>query len=102
MTDGSPQIVPVLLGDNYRAVAVAEALQAEGFDVRTIRPPTVAPGSARLRISVNVNLTDAVTDRFVAALAAALRGDHEGHEDELATKLTKTFFNHEGHEEHEG
>ncbi len=36
------QIVPVVIGDNERAVAVARALQAEGFDVRAIRPPTRA------------------------------------------------------------
>jgi 8-amino-7-oxononanoate synthase len=72
LPDGTSQIVPVVLGDNDRAVAVAEVLQAEGFDVRAIRPPTVAPGTARLRISVNVSLTTEQTDRFVTALAAAL------------------------------
>ena len=47
------------IGDNERAVAVADALQADGFDVRAIRPPTVPPGTARLRVSVNAGLTDA-------------------------------------------
>jgi len=70
---GSSQIIPVVLGENDRAVAVAEALQAQGFDVRAIRPPTVAPGTARLRIAVNIGLTDEILDRFVTALAAAVR-----------------------------
>ena len=52
------QIVPIVIGDNDRAVAVARALQADGFDVRAIRPPTVPPGTARLRVSVNAALSD--------------------------------------------
>ena len=72
VSGGSSQIVPVVLGDNDRAMAVADALQADGFDVRAIRPPTVPPGSARLRIAVNVSLTDDLIDRFVTALVAAL------------------------------
>lgn len=67
------QIIPVTIGDNERAVAVADALQADGFDVRAIRPPTVPAGTARLRISVNAGLTDLTIDRFADSLAAALR-----------------------------
>jgi len=69
---GSSHIIPIFIGDNAAAIAVAEALQADGFDVRAIRPPSVPPGTARLRISVNVNLTDDLIDRFVPALASAL------------------------------
>lgn len=70
--DGVSQIIPVVLGENERAVAVAETLQGEGFDARAIRPPSVAPGTARLRLSINTNLTEATLDRFVATLAGAI------------------------------
>jgi len=66
---GTSHIVPVLIGGNDEAVAVADAMQADGFDVRAIRPPTVPPGTARLRISVNVNLTEEAIERFVTLLA---------------------------------
>src|SRR5215510_6456573 len=66
------QIVPLVIGENERALGAAAALQAQGFDVRAIRPPSVAPGTARLRISVNVALTDEAIDSFVRALAAVV------------------------------
>jgi 8-amino-7-oxononanoate synthase len=70
---GTSQIIPVVIGDNERAVLVAEALQDRGFDARAIRPPSVPEGTARLRLSVNVNLTEQVLANFVDALAAALK-----------------------------
>jgi 8-amino-7-oxononanoate synthase len=69
---GTSHIVPVIIGDNDTTVAVAEAMQANGFDVRAIRPPTVPPATARLRVSVNANVTPDVIERFVASLTAAL------------------------------
>jgi 8-amino-7-oxononanoate synthase len=71
--EGTSQIVPVVIGDNDRAVAVARALQREGFDVRAIRPPSVPPGTARLRVSVNVGLSEALLDQFVRLLASVLK-----------------------------
>ncbi|MFC0307292.1 8-amino-7-oxononanoate synthase [Rhizorhabdus histidinilytica] len=62
------QIVPVILGDDARAMAVAAGLQRRGFDVRGIRPPTVPTGTARLRISLTLNVDEAA----VAALADAV------------------------------
>ncbi|PYR35969.1 MAG: 8-amino-7-oxononanoate synthase, partial [Acidobacteria bacterium] len=74
VSDEVTQIVPVIIGDNLRAVAVADQLQAEGFDVRAIRPPAVPVGTARLRISLNAALTEGTLDRFSDALVAALTG----------------------------
>jgi len=62
------QILPFIVGDNARAMALATALQAHGFDIRGIRPPTVPVGTARLRIS----LTNNVDERDVRAMLDAL------------------------------
>ncbi len=70
---GFSQIIPIVIGDNDRALATAAALQAQGFDVRAIRPPSVPPGTARLRISVNQSLSEEIIDRFVGALDAVLK-----------------------------
>jgi 8-amino-7-oxononanoate synthase len=67
------QIVPLVIGDNDRAVAVARAVQDQGFDVRAIRPPSVPDGTARLRVSVNAGLSRDVLDRFVQTVAVAMR-----------------------------
>ena len=69
---GTSHIVPVLIGDNDAAVALAGMLQREGFDVRAIRPPTVPPGTARLRVSVNANLTPELMEQFAVSLTTAL------------------------------
>jgi 8-amino-7-oxononanoate synthase len=50
------QILPFIVGDNARAMELAAAMQARGFDIRGIRPPTVPPGTARLRISLTNNV----------------------------------------------
>ena len=70
--EGSSQILPLIVGENDRAVAIADTLRLDGFDVRAIRPPTVPAGSARLRISVNVTITSEIIGRFMASLTRAL------------------------------
>jgi 8-amino-7-oxononanoate synthase len=70
---GSSHIIPIVLGDNERAVAVSRLVRDRGFDVRAIRPPSVPAGTARLRVSVNAGLSEASLDRFVSTLVAALR-----------------------------
>jgi 8-amino-7-oxononanoate synthase len=66
------QILPLILGDDARTMRVAAAVQAAGFDVRGIRPPTVPQGTSRLRISLTLNLTVADVDALADAIAGAL------------------------------
>ena len=62
-------IVSIVVGAASRALALSAALRAAGFLVAAIRPPTVPPGTARLRVTFSA----AHTVEQVAALAAAVR-----------------------------
>jgi len=66
------QIFPIILGDDRVAVTVATLLQGQGFDVRAIRPPTVPVGTARLRISLTLNVTSDDIRDLSTALGEAL------------------------------
>ena len=61
-------IIPVIVGSTSLGMALAEALQREGFDVRAVRPPTVPEGTTRLRVTVRSNLALADLSRFADAL----------------------------------
>jgi 8-amino-7-oxononanoate synthase len=63
------QIQPVIIGENARALAMANRLQEAGFDVRAIRPPTVPPGTARLRLSITLNVARSDIDAVMDELA---------------------------------
>ena len=67
--DGDTQIIPVLLGDNLLAMRFAAALLERGVLTHAIRPPTVPPGTARLRVTPMATHTDAHIDRVLAAFA---------------------------------
>jgi len=62
------QIVPILLGENERAVLCAALLNDAGCGVRPIRPPSVPAGTARLRVSLSAKLSTSVLARFADAL----------------------------------
>lgn len=67
------QILPLILHEDARTMAVAAALQGKGFDVRGIRPPTVPQGTSRLRISLTLNATREDVDALGSALEHALK-----------------------------
>jgi 8-amino-7-oxononanoate synthase len=61
-------IVPIVLGSNDAALAFAANLQARGYGIRAIRPPTVPPGTARLRVSLTAKLSQAVLADLTGAM----------------------------------
>ncbi len=66
------QIMPVILGENGRTMRIAKGLQDAGFDIRGIRPPTVLQGTARLRISITLNVDAKEIGAMASALAEAM------------------------------
>ena len=50
--DGSTQIVPVVVGSATTTMLFSDALLDEGFFAQGIRPPTVPPGTSRLRFTL--------------------------------------------------
>lgn len=66
------QILPVVIGNNDRTMRIAGQLRDTGFDIRGIRPPTVAAGTARLRVAITLNVDEGQIDDMADALAAAM------------------------------
>ncbi len=62
------QIVPLIVGGDAETMALAAQVQARGFDLRGIRPPTVPEGTARLRVSLTLNATRADVTRLAETL----------------------------------
>ncbi|MEO6717340.1 MAG: 8-amino-7-oxononanoate synthase [Novosphingobium sp.] len=67
-TVSGSQIMPLIVGEDSATMARAAALQAAGYDLRGIRPPTVPHGTARLRIAITLN----VSEGEIAGLGEAL------------------------------
>ena len=61
-------IVPIIVGAEDRALAASGELRERGILVPAIRPPTVPPGTSRLRVTVSAAHTDGDLDRLIGAL----------------------------------
>ncbi|HEX2876291.1 MAG TPA: 8-amino-7-oxononanoate synthase [Polyangiaceae bacterium] len=64
-------IVPVVLGSNERALAAMAELRRRGILAQAIRPPTVAVGAARLRLTVHADWPDDAVSRIASAVEVA-------------------------------
>ena len=69
---GESPIVPVTLGSEERALAVAEAVRSQGMDVRAVRPPTVPPGTSRLRVVCHSDHEDEEIDALASSILEAV------------------------------
>jgi 8-amino-7-oxononanoate synthase len=65
-------IVPVILGEERRALEASARLEAEGFLVTAIRPPTVPEGTARLRVTFSAAHAEEDVGRLIDATRRAL------------------------------
>ena len=68
--DSSTQIVPAIIGDAGETVALAARLADDGLLAVAIRPPTVPPGTSRLRLALRATHQGADIDRLADAVIA--------------------------------
>jgi 8-amino-7-oxononanoate synthase len=66
-------IFPVIVGEDDRALHLAQMLMEQGFFAPAIRPPTVPKGAARIRISLSARHSPDDLERFLAALPPCAR-----------------------------
>jgi 8-amino-7-oxononanoate synthase len=69
---GPSQIIPVMVGESTKALAMAGELQRNHIYVKAVRPPTVPEGSARLRFSITRHHQEEDLKRCARLLAASL------------------------------
>lgn len=69
----STQIVPVIIGDEHRTLAIARALEDRGVLGIAIRPPTVPKGTSRIRFALSAVHSEADIDRLIAAVLDAVK-----------------------------
>lgn len=70
VSETQSQIVPLIIGGNPETLAAAAGLQEKGFAVKAIRPPTVAVGQSRLRLSLTTLIPPEELTRLRGALSA--------------------------------
>jgi 8-amino-7-oxononanoate synthase len=71
---GSGHVVPWIVGDTRKAMHLAQRLETRGIDVRAIRPPSVPPGTARLRFTATAAHRETDIQHAIETTAAVLAG----------------------------
>ncbi len=76
LQDSDSPIQPIIFGSEEKTIAVAKYLMKRGFYVRPIRPPTVPPGTSRIRLTITsshnhddiLSLIQAIKDALASRL----------------------------------
>jgi 8-amino-7-oxononanoate synthase len=76
LPEAQSAIVPVIVGEAEAALAASEMLEAEGFLVVAIRPPTVPVGTARLRFAFTAQHPEADIERLAGIVRTRVIGRH--------------------------
>jgi 8-amino-7-oxononanoate synthase len=74
LPEAASPIVPLVVGDAEAALKAAQLLEAEGFLVVAIRPPTVPAGTARLRFTFTAQHPDTEIERLAAVIRCMIPG----------------------------
>jgi 8-amino-7-oxononanoate synthase len=69
LPDRESAVFPIVVGPADAAVALAAEVEAAGFFVQAIRPPTVPAGTSRLRLTASADYDEAFIDALVDAIA---------------------------------
>ena len=62
------QIIPIILGTNEKALKAESAMREAGFFIKAIRPPTVPPNTARLRLTMTPYIEDSDSEKIIHTL----------------------------------
>jgi len=67
------QILQIPIGSNDKALQFSQQVIEKGLFVRAIRPPTVPPGTARVRLSMTLSMSEAALKKAAGIMAEAAR-----------------------------
>jgi 8-amino-7-oxononanoate synthase len=68
--EGDSPIIPLVVGEERKAIDASQALLEAGLLVPAVRPPTVPRGGSRLRVTLSCDHSDEQVDRLIAAVSA--------------------------------
>ncbi|MHC5225377.1 aminotransferase class I/II-fold pyridoxal phosphate-dependent enzyme [Ignatzschineria sp. LJL83] len=72
LLDSDSPIQPLVIGEDQMAMDISALLRAQGIWVSAIRPPTVPPNTARLRMTITAEHTTEMIDQLITALEKAM------------------------------